>query len=110
MATSLFEILDGFSLVWVPMYKQSKSAFLLVTSNFELVLMDISMRHSQSDFANSFALTFTVLHILRMVSICSARLFFGVCYYEKHPIIDHENMYKQLTQYNQSYDRLTKHI
>ena len=36
MATSVFEILDGFSLVWVPMYQQSKSAFLPVTQNFEL--------------------------------------------------------------------------
>ena len=40
--------------VWVPMYQQSKSAFLLVTLNFELEQMDISNRHSPSDFAHSF--------------------------------------------------------
>ena len=48
MATSMFEILDGFSLVWVPMYQQSKSAFLQVALNFELGLMDISNRHNQT--------------------------------------------------------------
>ena len=32
------------------MYQHSKSAFLLVTLDFELEYMDISSRHSPSDF------------------------------------------------------------
>ena len=48
MASSVFVILEGYSLV----LQQSKSVSLLVTSNFELERMD-SNKHSQSDFALS---------------------------------------------------------
>ena len=48
MATPVFEILDRFSLVWVPMYQQSKSAFLLGTWT-----LNISNRHFRSIFWHS---------------------------------------------------------
>ena len=37
MANVMLEILDGFSLVWVLMYQDSKSEFLQATLNFDLV-------------------------------------------------------------------------
>ena len=36
MTNVMLEILDGFSLVWVLMYRHSEPAFLQVTLNFEL--------------------------------------------------------------------------
>ena len=36
MVNVMFKFLDGFSLVWVLMYQNSKSMFLQVTLNFEL--------------------------------------------------------------------------
>ena len=36
MADAMLEIIDGFSFVWVLMYRHLKSEFLQVTLNFEL--------------------------------------------------------------------------
>ena len=44
------EILDGFSLVWVLMYRHSKSAFLQGILNWSKWVLD----HSNSNFAHSF--------------------------------------------------------
>ena len=55
----MFDILDGFSLVLVPSYQQSKSTFLLVTYFFfffELEYMHITNRYSQSDLAHCYKL------------------------------------------------------
>ena len=51
MANVMIEILDVSSSVWVLMYRDSKSAVLQVTLNLELELMNISSRHSNSNFA-----------------------------------------------------------
>ena len=81
MATSMFEILDGFSSVWFPTYQQSKSTILLVTSNFELEQIDICNKHSQSDFAHSFDFH-CLTDFAQGINLCG-RLLFDVCYYVK---------------------------
>ena len=62
MVNVMLEDLDGFSLLRVPMNRHSKSVFLQVTLNFELELMNISSRHSNSNSA--LFLTFIALSIL----------------------------------------------
>ena len=42
----MFEILDGFSSVWVLIYRHSKSSFVQVTLNFKLEITNICSKHS----------------------------------------------------------------
>ena len=53
MVNVMLEILEGFSLVWVLVSWHSKSAILQVTITVELQYMDVSSRHSNSNFAYS---------------------------------------------------------
>ena len=43
-------IFNGFALVWVLMYRYSKSTVIHMTTNFELEYMNISSKHSNSNF------------------------------------------------------------
>ena len=92
MASSMFEILDGFHLVWVPIYQQSKSACLLVTLNFKLtkriLVIDILNQNLHT------LLTFVALkQFCERSIICCARLLFGVCYYvNSTPWVNYERL------------------
>ena len=73
-------MLDGFSLVCVLLYRHSKPAFLLqITLNFELEQMNISGKHSNSNFAHTF--DFHCLTNFAKVSICRRWSPFGVSNY-----------------------------
>ena len=74
MATSMFKILEGFYLAWVPTSQNLKSAFLLVNLNFELELMDISNIHSQSGFAHSFDFYWLSNFVKGISLLCKASL------------------------------------
>ena len=73
--------LDGFSLVWVLMYQQSKSAFF-----YWLKILNWSKWILVIDIFNEILLmflTFIALQILWKVSICCLKFLFGECYYVK---------------------------
>ena len=74
MATSMFEILDGSS--WVPMYR-------VVTSDLKF-RMNISNRHSQSDFTHSFDFYCPTNFVNGIDLLCKASLWCGLL--RKHPI------------------------
>ena len=63
MVNVMLEIVDSFSLVWVLMYRNSKSAFLQLTMNFELELMNINSRHSNSNCAQHIVIHWSLFKV-----------------------------------------------
>ena len=78
MANVMLEILDGFSLVWVLIYRGWKPAFLQVTLNLNWIKcrleVDILIQIVLT------LLTFLASPILRNIPICCRRFLFDVSY------------------------------
>ena len=62
MASVMLEILDGFSSVWILMYRNSKSAILQVILNFEFWIY-ISSRHFNSNIAHHIVIHWSIFKV-----------------------------------------------